>query len=58
MTASPGATSDAWLASPFLSPDLVETILQGRQPVELSATRLTALDLPLDWVEQRRLLAS
>jgi len=39
----------------FLSPDLVETILQGRQPVELSATRLTALDLPLDWVEQRRL---
>ena len=42
----------------FLSPDLVETILQGRQPVELSATRLTALDLPLDWVEQRRLLAS
>jgi hypothetical protein len=42
----------------FLSPDLVETILRGRQPVELSATRLTALDLPLDWVEQRRLLAS
>jgi hypothetical protein len=42
----------------FLSPDLVETILQGRQPVALSATRLTALDLPLDWVEQRRLLAS
>ena len=42
----------------FLSPQLVETILQGRQPVELTATRLTELDLPLDWIEQRRLLAS
>jgi hypothetical protein len=29
----------------FLSPQLVETILQGRQPVELTATRLTELDL-------------
>jgi hypothetical protein len=27
-------------------------------PVELTATRLTELDLPLDWTEQRRLLAS
>jgi hypothetical protein len=42
----------------FLSPQLVEAILQGRQPVELTATRLTELDLPLDWTEQRRLLAS
>jgi len=42
----------------FLSPELVEAILQGRQPVELTATRLTELDLPLDWTEQRRLLAS
>jgi hypothetical protein len=32
----------------FLSPRLVEAILQGRQPVELTATRLTELDLPLD----------
>src|SRR5256885_12402211 len=31
----------------FLSPQLVEAILQGRQPVELTATRLTELDLPL-----------
>jgi hypothetical protein len=36
----------------FLSPQLVEAILQGRQPVELTATRLTELDLPLDWTEQ------
>jgi len=27
---------------------MVEAILQGRQPVELTATRLTELDLPLD----------
>jgi hypothetical protein len=32
----------------FLSPDLAEAILQGRQPVELTATRLIELDLPLD----------
>ena len=42
----------------FLSPQLVEAILQGRQPVELTATRLTELDLPLDWAEQHKLLAS
>jgi site-specific DNA recombinase len=42
----------------FLSPQLVEAIVQGRHPVALTATRLTELDLPLDWGEQRRLLAS
>jgi DNA invertase Pin-like site-specific DNA recombinase len=42
----------------FLSPQLVEAILQGWQPVELTATRLTELDLPLDWTEQHKLLAS
>jgi hypothetical protein len=42
----------------FLSPELVEAILQGRQPVALTATRLTELDLPLDWTEQHKLLAS
>jgi len=41
----------------FLSPELVEVMLQGRQPVELTATRLTELDLPLDWTDQRSLLA-
>src|SRR5207253_2172291 len=39
-------------------PTLIEAILHGRQPVELTATRLTGLDLPLDWTEQRSLLAS
>ena len=36
----------------FLSPKLIEAMLQGRQPVELTATRLTELDLPIDWTEQ------
>src|ERR1700738_368867 len=42
----------------FLSPELVEAILQGRQPIELTATRLTELDLPLDCADQRSLLAN
>jgi hypothetical protein len=42
----------------FLSPEMVEAILQGRQPVALTATRLSELDLPLNWTEQRRLLTS
>jgi hypothetical protein len=41
-----------------LSPQLVEAIVQGRQPLELTTTRLTELDLPLDWTEQHRLLAN
>jgi len=41
----------------FLSPKLIEAILEGRQPVALSATRLTELDLPIDWTEQHTLLA-
>jgi hypothetical protein len=42
----------------FLSPRIVDAILQGRQPVTLTATRVTELDLPLDWAEQHKLLAS
>jgi site-specific DNA recombinase len=42
----------------FLSPQLVEAILQGRQPIELTVTRLSERDLPLDWTEQHRLLAT
>ena len=42
----------AWLA-----PDIATTILEGRQPTELTARRLRELpDLPLDWAEQRRVL--
>lgn len=41
----------------FLAPDIIAAILDGRQPIELSAERLTRLDdLPLDWGRQRRQL--
>lgn len=41
----------------FLAPDIVEAILAGTQPVELTAETLTKrTDLPLDWAEQKALL--
>ena len=41
----------------FLAPDIVEAILSGRQPADLTLTRLKRLgDLPLSWSEQRELL--
>lgn len=42
----------------YLSPEIVRAILAGRQPVELTPTRLVVLsrNLPHDWQEQRRLL--
>jgi len=41
----------------FLAPDIVEAILDGRQPVEMTAYRLKRLrDLPPLWDDQRRLL--
>jgi site-specific DNA recombinase len=41
----------------FLSPEITTAILDGRQPVQLTAARLSRLtDLPLAWSEQRRVL--
>ena len=41
----------------FLAPDIVEAILDGRQPPELTAARLKRMrNLPLDWQQQRRYL--
>ena len=41
----------------FLAPDIVETILQGKQPPELTANRLTTLpSIPADWAEQRKMI--
>ncbi len=41
----------------FLAPDIVAAILEGHQPVEMTAKSLRRIsDLPLDWRQQRRLL--
>ena len=41
----------------FLAPDIITAILEGRQPVTLTANKLMAdTRLPIDWVEQRRAL--
>ena len=40
----------------FLAPDLVERILDGTQPVALTAERLKRLDVPLLWKDQRAML--
>ena len=41
-----------------LAPDIVRALLEGRQPIELTPTRLLRLskDLPHDWSEQRHVL--
>lgn len=39
----------------FLAPDIVEAILDGRQPSDLTFEKLTRR-LPLSWIEQRRRL--
>ncbi|HEY6768599.1 MAG TPA: recombinase family protein [Candidatus Sulfotelmatobacter sp.] len=39
----------------FLAPDIVEAILDGRQPSDLTFARLTHR-LPLSWIDQRRQL--
>ena len=44
------------VALAFLAPDIQESILTGRQPVGLSLKRLTEIQLPLDWREQRKRL--
>ena len=41
----------AWLA-----PDIIEAILEGRQPQGLTVERLIQQKLPLDWAEQRQVL--
>ena len=41
----------------LLAPDIVEAIVAGRQPIELTAIRLKRIrDLPVSWAEQRRVL--
>jgi site-specific DNA recombinase len=41
----------------FLAPDIVERIVGGEQPIDRGVKRLLAMaPLPMDWVEQRRVL--
>ncbi len=41
----------------FLAPCIVEAIVEGRQPVELTADRITAReDVPYDWKKQGTVL--
>jgi DNA invertase Pin-like site-specific DNA recombinase len=41
----------------FLAPDIINAILEGSQPVELTATRLMRMtNLPASWAEQRQYL--
>ena len=40
----------------FLAPDLVERILDGTQPVALTAERLKRVEVPLLWNDQRAML--
>jgi DNA invertase Pin-like site-specific DNA recombinase len=42
----------------YLAPDLIEMILEGRQPPSLSLLALTSAPLPLAWSDQRRLVAA
>lgn len=39
-----------------LAPDIVTSIVEGRQPLKLTPGKLLAADLPISWDEQKRLL--
>jgi len=40
-----------------LAPDIIEAIIEGRQPTELTANKLVRLkNLPISWANQREYL--
>ncbi|MGL4237833.1 hypothetical protein [Tabrizicola sp.] len=41
-----------------LAPDIVRPILQGRQPIGLTSKWIFHHPLPMDWAEQRAVIAS
>ena len=52
-----GPTSSGCCGCPYLAPAIVEAILAGREPDGLTVNALMkAIQLPLAWDEQRRLL--
>jgi site-specific DNA recombinase len=41
----------------FLAPDIIESVIAGRQPADLTVEKLTKrVNLPFDWTQQRQLL--
>jgi hypothetical protein len=41
----------------FLAPEIVEAIVESRQPINLTAQKLlNRIDLPIDWKEQKRVV--
>lgn len=43
----------------FLAPPIVEAILKGQQPADLTTQKLIReIDLPLDWKEQNKLFSN
>jgi hypothetical protein len=40
----------------FLAPDIQRSILEGRQPADLTLGKVIATELPLEWTKQRELL--
>jgi len=56
-TGLPPAYIRAHLPLGFLSPKIVAAILEGRQPVEVTAKRLMyQISLPIAWADQERIL--
>ena len=41
------------LGCAFLAPDILEAILDGNHPVDLTVKQLSRRRLPIDWVQQR-----
>jgi hypothetical protein len=50
----------AWFLLAFLSPTMVEKVIEGRAPVELNLQMLmtTRVALPLGWRDQEELLSN
>jgi len=42
----------------FLAPDIVRSIIEGRQPIGLTSGWLLRHDLPSDWDRQRAIVAT
>jgi site-specific DNA recombinase len=57
-TAPPNPYVRSLMRMAFLAPDIQDQILQGRHPAGLNRQRLVLGEIPLAWVDQRRLFES